>query len=293
LYIGCIGLVLGFRTSSHLAAAYGLAEAGVMLVTSLSMIGVAAYVWQWPLWKSLLAFIPLAIIDTTFLSANSLKLLSGGYVPLLVGVSIYILMRSWLWGRQKIDSLYRTHTSLTIEDLIKIKKKATDCLPKSFVMITPFSQHKLTGTIPVIEQVFWDRYGMLPKHIIFLTISPARVPHVHDDRFKVTTFYKNADKGSISSVTVYFGFMEEPNVDKILEDLAEHDQIHIEESPKEWLLHVIQEKVVKSRSLSLKEKIKYAIYELLSNVSTTPDQFWGLGDQSRLSVERVAIRLKS
>jgi KUP system potassium uptake protein len=92
LYLGCVALVLAFGSSSALAAAYGLAVAGVMLTTSLAMFAVARGYWRWSVARTALVWGPLTAINSAFLVASSVKFLEGGFVPLSVGVAAFLTM---------------------------------------------------------------------------------------------------------------------------------------------------------------------------------------------------------
>ena len=194
LYIGCMLLVIGFQTSSNLASTYGLAVS----------------VWKWGQVKSLAVFIPLAVIDGMFLFANSLKILQGGYVPLLIGVVVLAVMKTWLWGRQFVKKTYTTVPTMTVDELIKYKEEHDVSIPRSIFILTPEYVNNSTSRVPFLKQIFWERYGLLPKHLVFLTVSFIRQPHVDDkSRFEVHELFSSTTKGSITSVKINFGFMEE------------------------------------------------------------------------------------
>jgi KUP system potassium uptake protein len=91
-------LIAVFHTSDGLAHAYGLAVTGTMVVTTLLAFIVVVRQWRWPLWQALALVLPLLLIDTAFLVANGLKLLSGGFVPLLIGGAVFFLMATWARG---------------------------------------------------------------------------------------------------------------------------------------------------------------------------------------------------
>jgi KUP system potassium uptake protein len=229
LYAGCVALVLIFQSSSRLASAYGLAVSGVMFVTTLSMIVVSHYIWGWKLWKSLLLFIPFALLDLTFLSANSLKLIEGGYIPLSIGLFTFILIKAWTWGRSYIREVYDSYPRKSIKELMELKQSKT--LPeikKAYIFMTP-QKTTINDKMPTLMQIFIDRYGALPKHIIFLNVQITRHPFIDKaHRYEIINFGKVGEKeDTIASVIVKFGFMEEPDVEAILEDLASHKLIQM------------------------------------------------------------------
>ena len=98
LLIGVLLLVAQFKSSSALASAYGIAVTGTMVVTAMMAIVVVWKTWKWPLWAAAAMIVPFLLIDTTFLAANLLKVLQGGWVPLLIGGLAIVIMLTWRRG---------------------------------------------------------------------------------------------------------------------------------------------------------------------------------------------------
>ena len=98
LLLGVLALVALFHTSDNLAHAYGLAVTGTMVVTTSLAFIVVRYLWKWRLWQACAFIAPFLILDVTFLAANCLKILSGGWVPLLIGGSLFGVMATWVHG---------------------------------------------------------------------------------------------------------------------------------------------------------------------------------------------------
>lgn len=292
LYIGCVALVLGFRTSSNLASAYGLAVSGVMVITSLSMIILAVENWHWPRWKAYGLFVPLMLIDIGFLVSNSLKFFAGGFVPVIIALGIYAIMKSWLWGSSKILEKYDQTVKMTIKELVTLKDTNGHQIDKSIVFIDSKPRRKVTDKVPELEQVFWDRYQSIPKHMIFLSVVTKKNPHVEaSKRYQVTKFFDDPQKGSISSVVINLGFMEEPNIEDELEGIAAIENIHIDTHPRDWLIHTAHERVIKTGQLSLKERLKLSFFQVISRNSTSQSEYWGLGNHSPLTLQVIPVRL--
>ncbi len=293
LYIGCVTLVIIFQSSSRLASAYGLAVAGVMLVTTLSMIAISRYVWKWGWIKSLLIFIPFALLDLVFLSANSLKLLEGGYIPLGIGLLVLIVIHSWQWGRSFVNKEYDSFKRGKISDILIMKENKTyPEIPKAYIFMTPHTRSKLED-MPALMQIFIDRYGALPKHIIFLTVHIEKHPYVPKERrYEITNFGKvGMEYDTLASVVVRFGFMEEPNVEGVLQDLADHRQIQIDTDRHNWLIEVMHERVYKDEVKGF-NRIRSEIFKLISRFADSADHFFKLGDNEALSIESVPVKLK-
>lgn len=294
LYIGTIAIVLVFQTSTRLAAAYGLAVSGVMFMTSIAMLGLARYRWGWGKLKSILVFAPFAIIDAAFLSANSLKFLEGGFIPFGIGIFLLGFMLIWQWGRGQISKELEEHySSLSMADLVKLKEKETNFIPRSIVIMTPKPVLQLSDPAPALKQIFWKRYGLLPHHLIFLTVNIHDEPYVkHSDRFTIKNFYNDPKKGGIDSVIVSFGFMEELDVEKILIHLAKHKDIDIDEHPYNWLVHVYRERLFQSEKLKGFRKLCFTIFKYMLRSSTRSDRFFGLGRRVALTMESIPITIE-
>ncbi|MEP7167515.1 MAG: KUP/HAK/KT family potassium transporter [Candidatus Woesebacteria bacterium] len=290
LYAGCIGLVLVFKTSSNLAAAYGLAVSGVMLATTLAMIQIAKGYWHWKPVVAYTLFGSLAVVDVFFLIANSLKVFQGGYVPLSIGIGVLVIMKTWSWGRKVIREKYEKIPTMSMGQLVAIKKEQQSSFPRSIVIMTPDMVTKKTDMVPFLEEVFWDRYGMLPQHLVFLNVSIEKEPYCDLKRYEVKKFFEDAQKGSIQAVKVRFGFMEEPDVESVLEGVAAHDQIHIDDDPAQWLVHIAQERLALASDANFFQTIRYHLFSFLSKNAQTFDKYFKLGRKVRMTVESIPVR---
>ncbi|MBP9758277.1 KUP/HAK/KT family potassium transporter [Candidatus Dojkabacteria bacterium] len=293
LYAGCVILVLIFQSSSRLASAYGLSVSGVMLITSLSMIAITRYVWKWKWIKSLLVFVPFVIFDLTFLSANSLKLFEGGYVPISIGLVVLLVIKSWQWGRKQVSNTYDTFQKGMVKDLLSMKENNKyPEIPKAYIFMSP-QRRDLNDAMPALMNLFIQRYGALPKHIILLTVVIEKHPYVKkEDRYEIINFGKvGKDFNTLASVTVKFGFMEDPNVEKVLQDLANHKLIQIDTNKDKWIIEVMHEKIYKDEVRGL-NRVRSEVFKLLARFADSADHYFKLGDDEHLAIESVPVKLK-
>ncbi len=228
LYAGCVVLVLFFQSSSNLAAAYGLAVAGVMMTTSLAMIPVSNFLWQWKLKWAVLLFGGFAMLEATFLASNSLKFFEGAYIPVLIGLFLFTVMTTWLWGRRSLEKAYTTFTDdRTMQWLRDLKQKLIENqgvlidhrhlveTDRIQVFLVSPAVTMLSDRVPMLVRAYLRREGSLPKHLILLTIDQKKIPHVYaDNRYVIENL--GAD---IWSVQAKFGFMEQPEVPRILDEI--------------------------------------------------------------------------
>jgi KUP system potassium uptake protein len=292
LYIGCVVLVIVFRTSSALAAAYGLAVCGVMIVTTLAMLQVGNLCWKWGILRSTLLFGTLAAVDGSFLVASSLKFFEGGFIPLSLGAVLFLVMVTWRWGRKATFAAYSAKHTMTMGELVRLHRRSEVFLERNALLMVPKPLRTEDDHTPALLQLLWDRYGILPRNLIFIEVIHRKVPYVRDDRYLVTVFQREARKGSIISVTLSFGFMEDPNVERVLEELASHREIDLPSDAHKWIVHVSVENLLPSRAMTLAGRFRLRLFALLRHVSQPAHYYYGLGDAVQLAAEILPVRVR-
>jgi KUP system potassium uptake protein len=213
LGLGCILVVLAFRSSSALAAAYGIAVTGTMAITTILFYILARTHWQWSIWRAgaLSAFF--LIIDLAFFSANMLKIVQGGWVPLAIALGIFILMTTWQRGRMIVKSLL-VDASIPLDTLLKdLGDENADRrfkpvrVPGTAVFLTSESKDA-----PLVLLHHLKHNKVLHENVILLSIISAQVPEVPiTERVEVTSFPHNFGR-----IKAKYGFMQTPNVPEIL-----------------------------------------------------------------------------
>jgi len=122
--------------------------------------------------------------------------------------------------------------------------------------------------------------------------SKSRLPYIRDNRYRVTVFDRDHRRGSIVAVEVSFGFMEEPNVERLLEEMARHKQIDLPTDRRQWVVHASQENLLPSRRMSWLRRVRFRLFLLLRMVSQPAYYYYGLGDEVQLSVEIIPVRVR-
>lgn len=290
LFAGCTALVVSFGSSTNLAAAYGLSVSGVMLATTLAMTAVARLRWHWPWYKVLLLFVPLGIIDVAYLTANSLKFLDGGYIPLTLGLLLFVVMTTWRWGRKATFAAYSSKHTMTMQQLVELKRTA-QLFDRNSILMVPKPLRQASDNAPALAQLLWDRFGALPQNLIFVEVVHRKIPYIHHDRYHVTVFERTPGRGSIISVTISFGFMEAPNVESVLEELAAHHEIDLPRDPHKWIVNVSQENVTAARGAGRFARARLRLFAFLRQISTPSYYYYGLGNEVQLATEIIPVRL--
>jgi KUP system potassium uptake protein len=213
LLIGVLVLVLMFRSSSALASAYGIAVTGTMVVTGVMAFVVVWKVWKWSPIAAAALMVPFILIDLTFLGANLLKVVEGGWVPLALGGLVMVVMYTWRRGNRLLfEKTRRQETPL--ESLVAmLEKKPPVRVPGTAVFLTSDPSSAPTALMHSLKH-----YKVLHEKNVILTIETADMPRVDPaERVRI-----EAVGETFSRVVLRFGFMETPNVPRALAIARKH-----------------------------------------------------------------------
>ena len=263
LMLACVGLVLEFRKSTNLAAAYGIAVTLTMMMTSILFCYAARRVWQWPRWKVGLLFVVFLIPELAFFGANALKITHGGWFPLAIALGIFILMTTWKTGRGLIRQ--RLQAGYLPFDLFLQDLKSNP--PHRINGTAVFLAGNPNGT-PVALLHNLKHNKVLHKRVIVLTMVTDEIPHVDPTkRLEVTELTEG-----LYRIIGHFGFMEEPNVPKLLELCGERG---IEYRPMETTFFLSRETIIPSPKHGMaiwREKL----FAIMSRNAQSATAFFGL-----------------
>lgn len=212
LLIATIALVLGFKSSSNLAAAYGIAVTTTMVITTLLLFVAMRKLWNWNLTVSIVVTLFFLVIDVSFWGANMLKLFQGGWVPLAMGGVIYLIMTTWRNGRKNLLDKIKEQTTSIEEFVTETISIRTHTIPGTAIYM---SSNPTGAPPPLILNIKHNKY--LHKQIIILTIQFAKIPYVKaENRIEIKSptedFYR---------VVARYGFMDKTNINQIIEMLME------------------------------------------------------------------------
>ena len=207
LMVGCLTVVIGFRSTSALGAAYGIAVTGSMAISTILFSTLARTRWHWS-WPRVLGLAALfLIVDLSFLGSNALKIVHGGWVPLAIAISVFTLMTTWNSGRRIVQSLL-ARGSLPIDlFLADVAKRKPFRAPGTAVFMTSNPEGA-----PLVLLHHLRHNKTLLENVILLSILATNVPHVPDDeRITVTDLGEGFWR-----VVAKYGFMEKANVPQVL-----------------------------------------------------------------------------
>jgi KUP system potassium uptake protein len=264
LAFGCIGLVLAFRESVKLAAAYGIAVTGTMTITSILFYIVSRHTWGWSRLKAGALLALFLSFDVPFLLANLFKFLDGGYVPMLIGAALIAGMLIWSRGRRSLLDRYASRFS-TLENARRhIDRWLATRVPGVAVFLSPSKDH-----VPPILVHHVTRSRSLHETVVLLTVEHSIVPVVAEgERWRLTSlgdgFYR---------LVVVFGYMEDPRLPPVLRDVAQ--AIGIPLDSKETTFYFGHETII-VQDQAIVTRVPEAIFSYLNRNAVHDEEHYGI-----------------
>ncbi|MCA9172962.1 MAG: KUP/HAK/KT family potassium transporter, partial [Planctomycetales bacterium] len=214
LFVAVVGCVLAFRTSEHLASAYGMAITTTMVITAVLLYVVMRKRWQWPKWLAIPVVGFFLAVDLTFFGANLVKVLEGGWLPLLLGVATCLVMVVWQRGqevvRQRLDEGARTLD----EFLAELRANPPQRVEVPAVYLTPNAE-----VLPDTLTSNLRHNRVLHKPVAVMTIITEEVPWVKlDDRVQVEHLGEQ-----VYRIVAHIGFKQQPNVPNLMQQCRQYD----------------------------------------------------------------------
>ena len=264
LAVGCILLVVTFRESVRLAAAYGIAVTGTMAITSILYYIVVRHSWGWSRWRAgaLLAFF--LAFDIPFLVANLFKFFEGGYVPMLIGAALIAGMLIWSRGRTALMEQYSSRYPTLEAAMPMIHRWLCSRVPGTAVFLAPSPDH-----VPPILVHHVERSRSLHETVVLLTVQKASIPVVPaESRYELSElgdgFYR---------LIVSFGYMEEPHLVPVLDEVSHAKQLALDfENATYYIGH---ETIVASDD-GVISRVPEAIFSYLSRNAVHEERRYGM-----------------
>jgi KUP system potassium uptake protein len=274
LMFGCIAIVIGFRSSSNLAAAYGIAVTSTMVITTILFYVVAQERWGWSRLTAGLLCLIFLVIDLSFFGANIIKVAHGGWFPLLLASVVFTVMMTWKKGRKILSERIQSDSQPLEDFLQEIERRPPLRVPGTAV----FMNGNATRTPPALIHNL-QHNKVLHQRVLFLTVKTRLIPYVEDrERVEIEPigngFYR---------LRVFYGYMEDPEIPKVLESMR---AVEFKFNPKETTYFLGRETIMASKRPGMaiwREKI----FALISRNATSatayfclpPDRVVELGSQ--------------
>jgi len=240
LLLSCIGLVLGFRTSSRLAAAYGVAITTTMLITTILFYVVARRRWHWPMALALPVAAFFITIDLAFFGANMLKVAHGGWFPLLVSTAILFFMLTWRKGRRVLGE-HLSDICVPLDALLPdLRNQRIRRVPGTAIYM---SGNRCGTPLALLHNLKHNK--VVHEQVVLLTVRTAEVPYLANVKDRVAL--EKLEEG-FWRAQIHFGFMEKPDVPAALA-LVKHG--HLRFDPMRTTFFIGRETILATRKLGL------------------------------------------
>ncbi len=269
LGVACVALVLGFGSSSRLAAAYGIAVTGTMIATTLLFHRVARDRWGWPrhwAWPLTALFL---VVDVSFFSANIVKFADGGWFPIFAALGVFALMSTWKRGRTSLAALLKD-AGLPLElFMADLHRKDVHRVQGTAVFMT-----SNVGTVPPVLLHHLKHNKILHERVLLISLLSEEIPFVRRGQ---RASVKDLGRGFFQVVARY-GFMETPSVPELLEHLAKRpppDSPRLVVKPMETTFYLGRETLLpvgRSKMASWRKRL----FIVLARNAQTASSFFGL-----------------
>lgn len=274
LAIATISLVLGFRESSRLAAAYGIAVSIDMLITSLLAYRVSVRLWKWPWLRALFLTIIFILIDISFLGANIIKIKNGGWVPLAVAAVFVSIFTTWKKGQQVLGDQFKKE-SLDLSFIIE------EC-NKGRIHRVPGTAVYFSATPDVVPPAMLHNMKhnkVIHEKNLFVTVITEEVPMIPFDKRVVCKMLAPG----FHQVFVHYGFMQNPEIPTAL-TRARAQGLEFE---PQGATYIISRNQLRATQHKGPERLRYILFALLHKNSLGPADFFNLPSNQVIEIGRM------
>jgi KUP system potassium uptake protein len=271
LFLGVLALMFGFRSSERLATAYGVAVTATFVITTILFLVVARVQWGWAVWKLVVVAVVIGGAELTYFAANLTKITHGGWLPLLIAVSVFTVMKTWERGRE-IVTVRRTAREGPLPEFVdRIRSEKATRVPGVGVFLHPTKE-----TTPLALRANLDHNHVVHEHVVIMSAISENVPHVVTDRISVDDLGYRDD--GIVHVTVRYGFQDEQDIPKALREAVSGDgvretELNIDPEQASYFLSRVTLHLTKDPGMRLWRK---RLFLGLANNAATPAEYFGL-----------------
>ncbi len=262
LAVGVVLIVLIFKSSDALAAAYGIAVTGVMVISTALVAVVARYRWNWKRSTVIVLFGALGLIDVAFMSSNALKITQGGWLPLVVAGATFVVMDTWRMGRRVHLDVMRD-SALALDLFLERADKFSQRVAGTAVFLSP-----RLDVAPNVLLHSLKHYKVLHERVVICTVTVADTPYV--SKAKRITVDK-LGKGFFA-VRISYGFFESPDIPAALA-LGRAQGLALEPDATTYFLG--RETLVPGEKPSMK-RWRVSLYMWLASNAQSPARFYQL-----------------
>ena len=264
LMLGCLLLVVTFRSSAALGAAYGIAVTGTMAITTILFYDIARTEWRWSRGRVVAVCSVFLIVDGAFLAANSLKIAHDGWVPLAIATAVWLLMTTWAWGRDLLLDIRRRDAMPLPEFLAILERERTPRVPGTAVFLT---SHPDVAPRVLVRQLEYTH--VLAEHVVLLNVEFEERPTVSAaERLSATRL-----SHGFVRVVARFGFLQQPNLSELLADSPLEGLAF---NARDTVFYLSSERLVAGIDHNPFDRWRRALFRVMTRNSRSAPDFLGL-----------------
>ncbi|MBD2759676.1 potassium transporter Kup [Yimella sp. cx-573] len=273
LFGGVVVLMLSFKSSERLAAAYGVAVTSMFIITTIMVLLLASTRWKWPRWKIVLLALLFAPLELVYVSANLTKVAHGGWLPLLIASCVAVVMFTWRRGQQIVTDRRNALEGPLLPFLDRLHTDPLMRVPGTAVFLHPTKQ---TAPLALRENASFNH--VIHENVLIVSTVSANVPHVPLEE-RVTIDDLGDPYDHVTHLTVKFGFQDDQDVPSALEQ-ARESGVEFDAGDVTYFLSRISIQQSNDKSMP---KWRKRIFIGLAHNAATPVQYF------RLPEERTVI----
>jgi KUP system potassium uptake protein len=278
LFVAVVVLVLGFRSSSRLASAYGIAVTATFMLNTILFLAVARTIWHKSKWLIALGAVVFLSVEVSFFAANLTKVVHGGWLPLVVAASISLILLTWQRGTV-IVTRNRTEKEGSLQEFVS-GLRAMDP-PVTRVPGTAVFLNANMKTTPLALRANVDYNHSLHRNVVIFTVVFERVPHIPAAERLVIDSLRYRDDG-ITQITAHFGFSDQPDVPQALRLAAAHGlEAQIDVDNATYFLSKMTIQRTKDRGMPSWQK---RLFLTVAHNAANPTEFYGLPTDRSISM---------
>ncbi|WP_338179789.1 potassium transporter Kup [Jatrophihabitans sp.] len=278
LYVAVVVLVLGFRSSAHLASAYGVAVTGTFVLNTILFLVVARTLWRRPKWQVAVLGTVFLFTELSFFAANLTKVAHGGWLPLSVAAVVFTVLVTWQRGRTLVTrARTKEEGSLSefLEELHHVEPKVHR-VPGTAVFL-----NATVDTTPLALRTNVEHNHVLHERVVILNIEVANVPHVPDSR-QLVCLDSGLNKNGITHLQATFGFQDQPNVPATLRLAVVQDLLPA--ADLEDLTYFLSRITLTQSAKHTMPRWQKRLFLTIAHNSANPVQYFGLPTDTTISM---------
>jgi KUP system potassium uptake protein len=285
LYVAVVAVVVAFGSSTALSSAYGVAVTGTFILNTILFLAVARLLWQRPIWQIALGVVAFLTVEVTFFAANLTKIVHGGWLPLVIAASVFLILTTWRKGRDLVTDR-RNRMEGPLHEFVQHLNAGDP--PAVRVSGTAVFLHGNPATTPLALSANVRHNHVVHDNVVIMSIQTERVPRIRDaERLRSERLGDPYD--GISVLTARFGFQEDTDVPTTLRLAYHMNLLERDCDPRNASYFLSQIAVVRGETHVMMPWRKALFITLVRNAANPVDYFRVPDERTVIMGERIAL----